>query len=296
MSKPRIGPPWNLAKRAKVPPLWQLPTTQLPAVHLERPQAHASTTTSAAPRVQPIRFKRKESDLPSPPTWRDVQREQLVRRAQENNITVPADLQTARPFEKPNNVTLPRNVTSLYMAPLRRRSTHGIVVCDLQIRSYLVRHVEFMADFALRAAYYLNLPAKGPVPLPRITERWTVPRSPFIFKKSQQNFERITLRRLVQIQDGHPEAVRRWLNFIRKNMWYGVGMKANVYEWEDLDVVKRMDEDEKSVDEGIEAVDWDLFGVRQSLGDRESMNAMLAKEGFPGKHSRAASSPSIAEK
>ncbi|RAL60192.1 hypothetical protein DID88_000814 [Monilinia fructigena] len=34
-----------------------------------------------------------------------------------------------------------------------------------------VRNLEFFSDFALRAAYYLNLPAYGPVPLPRITER-----------------------------------------------------------------------------------------------------------------------------
>ena len=106
--------------------------------------------------------------------------------------------------------------------------------CDLQLRSYSVRNVEFMADFALRAAYYLGLPASGPVPLPRITERWTVPRSSFIFKKSQENFERITLRRLIQIQDGHPETVEIWLAFLRKHSYYGVGMKANVWQHERL--------------------------------------------------------------
>ena len=106
--------------------------------------------------------------------------------------------------------------------------------CDLQLRSYNVRNVEFFADFALRAAYYLKLPAAGPIPLPRITERWTVPRGNFIHKKSQENFERITLRRLVQIYDGHPETVEVWLAFLRKHAYYGVGMKANVWEHEQL--------------------------------------------------------------
>jgi ribosomal protein S10 len=102
------------------------------------------------------------------------------------------------------------------------------------LRSYSVRNVEFFADFAIRAAYYLNLPVSGPVPLPRIVERWTVPRSNFVHKKSQENFERITLRRLVQIKDGNPQAVQAWLAFLRKHAFYGVGMKANVWEHDSL--------------------------------------------------------------
>ena len=129
---------------------------------------------------------------------------------------------------------LPRSVQAIYLKPLKRRAEYGVPSCDLQLRSYSVRNVEFMADFALRAAYYLGLPAAGPIPLPRITERWTVPRSNFIFKKSQENFERITLRRLIQIQDGHPESVEIWLAFVRKHAYYGVGMKANVWKHESL--------------------------------------------------------------
>ena len=53
-------------------------------------------------------------------------------------------------------------------------------------------------------------------------------------KKSQENFERITMRRLIQIHDGHPETVEIWLAFIRKHAYYGVGMKANVWEYEKL--------------------------------------------------------------
>jgi ribosomal protein S10 len=97
-----------------------------------------------------------------------------------------------------------------------------------------VRNVEFFSDFALRAAYYLNLCASGPVPLPRIVERWTVPRSNFVHKKSQENFERVTLRRLIQIRDGHPEVVQLWLAFLRRHAFYGVGMKANIWENESL--------------------------------------------------------------
>ncbi|KAJ5752336.1 hypothetical protein N7520_009253 [Penicillium odoratum] len=128
------------------------------------------------------------------------------------------------------------------MRPLRRKAEYGLPVCDLQLRSYSVENVEFFADFAIRAAYYLNLPVSGPVPLPRIVEHWTVPRSNFVHKKSQENFERITLRRLIQIKDGNPKAVQAWLAFLRKHAFYGVGMKANVWEHDSLDVGKSMDE------------------------------------------------------
>jgi len=177
---------------------------------------------------------------------------------------------------------LPRSVQALYLAPMRRTPTHGIPVANLQLRSYSVRNLEFMADFALRAAYYLNLPAKGPVPLPKITQRWTVPRDVFIFKKSQENYERVTCRRLIQIQDGHPDVVRRWLGFVKKHVWYGVGMKADVFEWEGEDVVKRMDEDEEAVQVGIEKVDWELFGRRKGLESEEEVGKLLAQQGFAG--------------
>jgi ribosomal protein S10 len=123
-------------------------------------------------------------------------------------------------------------VQAAYLRPLRREAPIGLPVCDLQLRSYSVRNLEFFADFCLRAAYYLGLPAYGPVPLPRITERWTVPMGHFIHKKSQENFERKTLRRLIQIKDGDAETVQVWLAFVKKYAYYGIGMKANVWEFE----------------------------------------------------------------
>lgn len=140
------------------------------------------------------------------------------------------------------NPMLPRNLMALYLAPLRKEAAHGVPTCDLQIRSYDVRNLQFFADFAMRAAYYCNLPAFGPVPLPKIIERWTVPKAQFVHKKKQENFERITRRRLIQIKDGHPASVQLWLSFLKKHAVYGIGMKANVWEFSELDVGRKMDE------------------------------------------------------
>ncbi|KAL1872144.1 Tryptophan--tRNA ligase, mitochondrial [Paecilomyces lecythidis] len=174
---------------------------------------------------------------------------------------------------------LPRSVQAIYLRPLRRKAEYGLPVCDLQLRSYSVRNVEFFADFAIRAAYYLKLPVSGPVPLPRIVERWTVPRSNFVHKKSQENFERITLRRLIQIKDGHPKAVQAWLAFLRKHAFYGVGMKANVWEYDTLDVAKSMDESLPEVEKSLEPY-LANFGQRKDPQGSTPVSELLSNERF----------------
>ncbi|CAO1604058.1 mitochondrial 37S ribosomal protein rsm10 [Xanthoria calcicola] len=174
---------------------------------------------------------------------------------------------------------MPRSVQAVFLKPLKRKAHYGCPSCDLQLRSYNVRNVEFFADFALRAAYYLHLPALGPIPLPRITERWTVPRSNFVNKKSQENFERITLRRLIQIHDGHPETVEIWLAFLRKHAYYGVGMKANVWEHESLGVGKTMDVSLENLEQNLEHK-WAHFGRRKNLATSERVYDMMNEESF----------------
>lgn len=182
---------------------------------------------------------------------------------------------------------LPKAVQAVFLAPLKRAPTHGIPVCDLQIRSYSIRNVEVFADFCLRAAYYLNLAAKGPVTLPRITERWTVPRSHFIFKKSQENFERITRRRLIQIQDGHPETVAIWLAYIQKHRYYGVGMKANIYEHGSMDVAADLEKEGRRIQDTLgESIKLLGEGFTGSL---EGINQVLHND--PTKEQWGASGP-----
>lgn len=162
-----------------------------------------------------------------------------VRRARKSRLPTdkdPLDPETQAALDA---LRTPVNVQAIHLRPLRRAPTHGVPVCDLQLRTYSVRNLLLFADFAVRAAYYMGLCARGPIPLPRITERWTVPRANFVFKKSQENFERITMRRLIQIQDGHPDVVKAWLAFLQKHQYYGVGMKANIWEFESLEAATR---------------------------------------------------------
>lgn len=116
----------------------------------------------------------------------------------------------------------------------------------------------------------MGLCARGPVPLPRITERWTVPRANFVFKKSQENFERVTMRRLIQIQDGHPDVVKAWLAFLEKHQYHGVGMKANIWEYESLEAATRA---------GYEIEEGD-YSRRREGPMMEKVEEILNRKGF----------------
>lgn len=169
----------------------------------------------------------------------------------------------------------PKPVQALHLKPLKREAEFGIPSCDLQLRSFSVQPLEFFADFALRAAYYLGLPASGPVPLPRITERWTVPKSHFIFKKSQENFERVTLRRLIQIKDGNPETVQLWLAYLRKHQFYGVGMKANTWEFGRSGQIQ----DHSQGLEGLNSA-WSHLGQVTKMGTADKVEKILSSRRF----------------
>ncbi|KHO00888.1 Ribosomal protein S10 [Metarhizium album ARSEF 1941] len=166
-----------------------------------------------------------------------------------------------------------RSLQAVHLKPLKREAEFGIPSCDLQLRSFSVQPLEFFSDFALRAAYYLGLPAYGPIPLPRITERWTVPKSHFIFKKAQENFERVTLRRMIQIRDGNPEIVQLWLAYLRKRQLYGVGMKANVWEFGQLGLDLSKDVREKQLGQLGDV--WSHLGQIDGLGTPEKVEEML---------------------
>jgi ribosomal protein S10 len=130
-------------------------------------------------------------------------------------------------------------------APERIQPSHGIPVCNLHFRGYIPQHLDFYVDFARRAAFSMKMPCSGPVYLPTQTSRWTVIKSPFVHKKSQENFERKTHKRLLQIKDTHPEVVQRWLHYLKMNAPSGIGMRATTWEFENVGVGKTMVENAK---------------------------------------------------
>lgn len=114
--------------------------------------------------------------------------------------------------------------------PLRIPSTYGIPVASIQFRSYWPPLLNLFTHFAAHAASALGIPTTRVLPLPKRRELWTVPKGPFVHKKSQENFERITHKRMIKAYDTDWEVINRWVTYLEKNALAGVGMR--VVRWE----------------------------------------------------------------
>lgn len=69
----------------------------------------------------------------------------------------------------------------------------------VKLKSYDHRVLDATCEQLLETALRTGAKIVGPIPLPTQVERFTVPRSPFTDKNSQETFELRTHKRLVEI-------------------------------------------------------------------------------------------------
>ena len=75
------------------------------------------------------------------------------------------------------------------------------------LKAYDHRILDYSTSEIVMTAKRTGASVRGPVPLPNRTERFTVLRSPHIDKKSREQFELKTHKRLVDIIDCPPQTV-----------------------------------------------------------------------------------------
>ncbi len=117
-----------------------------------------------------------------------------------------------------------------FHAPYKHPQTDNVPVAIVQFRSYHTHLLDLFTHFASHAAASLGIPISGVVMLPKKRSMWTVPRSPFVFKKSQENFERIEHKRAIKAWDADEEVVLRWVKYLQRHNMAGVGMR--IVRWE----------------------------------------------------------------
>lgn len=144
------------------------------------------------------------------------------------------------------NSPMPINAEINYYAPLRHEKRFGDLVAEIQFRAYDHENLDFLGDFSLRAAYYLDIPVSGVFPLPTRRERWTVIRAPFVHAKSKENFMRLTHKRVIRAYDATPEVIDLWVSYIAKHSMSGVGIKVSTYQREPIHLSQELDEIEVS--------------------------------------------------
>ncbi|PIL32667.1 hypothetical protein GSI_05371 [Ganoderma sinense ZZ0214-1] len=104
--------------------------------------------------------------------------------------------------------------------------SHRIPVATLHFRSYHPKLLDFFVHFATHAATALGIPISKPVHLPTQRTLWTVLRGPFVHKKSQENFERRTHKRVLKAWDANPEVVDMLVQYLEKHIAPGVGLRT----------------------------------------------------------------------
>ena len=67
--------------------------------------------------------------------------------------------------------------------------------------------VDQAAADIVRTAQKTGATVVGPIPLPSRRQLWTVLRSPHIDKKSREQFELVTHKRLIDILDSRPQTI-----------------------------------------------------------------------------------------
>jgi len=77
----------------------------------------------------------------------------------------------------------------------------------IRLRAYDHRVLDISTNEIVNTAKRTGASVRGPVPLPTRTERFTVLRSPHIDKKSMDQFEMRTHKRLIDIVDPTPQTV-----------------------------------------------------------------------------------------
>ncbi len=77
----------------------------------------------------------------------------------------------------------------------------------IKLRAYDHASLDHSSDEIVRTAKRTGARISGPVPLPTRRTVYTVLRSPFIDKKSREQFERRIHKRLIDIYDSNPQTV-----------------------------------------------------------------------------------------
>ncbi|MHB8625750.1 MAG: 30S ribosomal protein S10 [Aggregatilineales bacterium] len=95
----------------------------------------------------------------------------------------------------------------------------------IRLKAYDHRLLDQAAQRIVQAAERTGARVVGPVPLPTKLERFTVKRSPFIDKNSQEHFEIRTHKRLIDVLNPDSETIN---TLMRLNLSAGVDIEIKI--------------------------------------------------------------------
>jgi small subunit ribosomal protein S10 len=90
---------------------------------------------------------------------------------------------------------------------LERRATMDRQNIRIRLKAFDHRVLDFSTREIVNTAKRTGATVRGPIPLPTLIERFTVNRSPHVDKKSREQFEIRTHKRVLDIVDPTPQTV-----------------------------------------------------------------------------------------
>lgn len=137
--------------------------------------------------------------------------------------------------------------------PYYHPRTHNIPAAVIHLRSYYTPLLDIFTHFVSHSASALAIPISRPTALPTQRSLWTVPKGPFVHKKSQENFDRKTHKRVIKAWDADPEVIERWVRYMELHAMAGVGMRVVRWERAPVSIGKKILEHAKGELRGVEA-------------------------------------------
>ncbi|KIY70260.1 ribosomal protein S10 [Cylindrobasidium torrendii FP15055 ss-10] len=141
-------------------------------------------------------------------------------------MPVPDDIDSLPEREYSASLVHGRAARKAFQHPI----THGYPVALIHLRSYHPSLIKIGSHLAAHAAAALGIPATGVAGLPRKKSLWTVIKSPFVHKKSQENFGRTEHSCVIKAYDAHEDVVSRWIAYVERHHVPGTGLR--VVRWQ----------------------------------------------------------------
>jgi len=149
-------------------------------------------------------------------------------------------VKTAFLQQKFEDHSLAVDATSISSLPLQESregsDTRLFSQINVEVNGHDEAVLESYSQFVRRAAKILNIDISGRIALPIKRQRFTLLKSPHIYKKHRVQYEIRTHRRLLQLHQLTGETADVFLEYIQRNLPEGVSMKVEQVELEELDV------------------------------------------------------------
>jgi small subunit ribosomal protein S10 len=119
---------------------------------------------------------------------------------------------TEKKVRKPRVAKATAKATKKSTISVKEKNADGKVILRIRVRAYESKILDASVKQIMDTAMRYDAVIVGPVPLPTEIKKYTVNRSPFIYKNTREQFEIRVHKRLIDIINPNPKTVEALTN------------------------------------------------------------------------------------